>query len=369
MLINNFLLLILAVKYKKESMISKSMNDETDVSKEYLKAFRTKSYLDICHKVQNHMGLDKNESSSPSSTSLIRDHYIRKCDILFEPQNETMANLAKTVDHHCLLLLDFFDAGSEAWKICEQMLMSIHQLNANDLIIKRVINLSENVPKSDQQHITIYKELAFYSSLMNPLSGFSPQNFPKIQNHLKLLLKRLTTNRTRIERKRKLIICLKKTTGCALVASYTIIAIALIVLAFHGLVGIVASPALIACSLGLTKKANAAQKGLKTAELKRVGLVLDVAAKGVYTLIKDLDTIGSLVGRLHDEVEFGKGVARKCVGKLKSSDVLDEVVRECRVHESRFTEQLEELKDYVYLCLLNVNRSRMLLVEEILPRI
>lgn len=50
--------------------------------------------------------------------------------------------------------------------------------------------------------------------------------------------------------------CLKKTIGCALVVSYTVLAIALLVLTFHGVVRLVAAPGLIACSLGLTKKAN-----------------------------------------------------------------------------------------------------------------
>ncbi|GKA36418.1 UPF0496 protein-like protein [Tanacetum coccineum] len=275
-----------------------------------------------------------------------------------------MANLAKTFDIH-FLILDFFGAGLEAWKINEKLLHSVHQANANQHRIKRAIKTAERVPKSDQR-ATVYNELAFYSSLSNPLLDFSPETFQNLQKHLRVLLKRLTTIHTRIKRKRKLIIFMKNTMGCALVASYTVLAIALVVLAFHGLVGIVASPALITCLFGLTKKANKANKRLKTDELKRVSMLLDVAAKGIYTLIKDFDTIASLTSRLHNEVEFGRIVARNCVGKLKT-DVSEEVMREFRIHNSRFTEQVEELKDHIYLCLLNVNRSRRLLVEEIIP--
>ena len=60
-------------------------------------------------------------------------------------------------------------------------------------------------------------------------------------------------------------------------------------------------------------------------------------------------------------------MALKCVGN-RSPDVLDEVMREFRVHETCLLEQLEELEDHIYLCLLNVNRSRRLLVDEIMPR-
>ncbi|KAL7589786.1 hypothetical protein Lser_V15G36734 [Lactuca serriola] len=347
---------------RNKKQLASSFVSETDVSKEYLEAFRTKSYMEICDKMESYIGF---ENESYSSSSSIRDHYIHQCDILAEPQKEAMDNLANTYDiDHCLLL-DFFDAGSESWKICEKLLHSIHQENVNRLSIARIIKLSEKVPKSGQR-TRIYKELALYSSLENPLSDFSLEMFPKINNHLKLLLKRLTTNQVRLKRKRALIMCMKKAMGCALVASYTVLAVALLVLAFHGLIGIVVSAGLISCFLGLTRKANTTKKGLKTSELKRVGLLLDVAAKGIYTLIKDFDTIGSLVRKLHNEVEFGRTMASKCVENLKS-DVLEEVLREFGVHESRFKEQMEELKDHIYLCLLNVNRSRRLLVKEIMP--
>ncbi|KAI3516958.1 hypothetical protein L1887_16144 [Cichorium endivia] len=326
MIISNFTFHFKFTGRNKKQPVSSFVN-EMDVSKEYLEAFRTKSYMDICDQVQSRIGLDNESSSSLPS---IRDHYIHHCNIP-EPQKKTMVNLAKTFDIPCLLH-DFFNAGLEAWKICEELLNSIHQEHANRHSIQRIVKLTESVPKGDQ-HTTIYKELALYSSLANPLSDFSLEKFPKIHNHLKLLLKRLTANEARIKRKRRLVMCMKKTVGCALVASYTVLAVALVVLAFHGLVGIVASAGLISYLLGLTKKANAAKKGLKTSELKRVGYLLDMAAKGIYTLIKDFDTIGSLAGRLHNEVEFGKTMARKCVANLKA-DVLEEVMREFRIKKA-----------------------------------
>ncbi|CAH1431027.1 unnamed protein product [Lactuca virosa] len=322
-----------------------------DINEEYMKAFRTQSYLDICDKVQNHITFDNGSSSSS-----IHTHYIHLCDIFLEPQTEAIANLAKTFNlHH--LLLDFFESGLQAWIICEELLESIHQVNTNHHKVKRLIKLAQRVPSSTK----VYEELASYSSMVNPLSDFTPEKFPKIHINHKLLLNKLTTNHTRITRKRKVLICLKKCGGFALIASYTVLAITLIVLACHGLVVTLASPGLIACFLGLFKT----KKGLKTSELKRVGSQMDVAAKGIYTLIKDLDTMCWLVGRLHDEVEFGKVIARKCVGR--KFDLLEEVMREFRVHDSCFLEQKEELEDHIYLCLLNVNRSRRLLVDKIMP--
>ncbi|XP_076913476.1 UPF0496 protein At1g20180-like [Bidens hawaiensis] len=181
-----------------------------------------------------------------------------------------------------------------------------------------------------------------------------------------MLLRKLTTKHLRIKRRRKIINFFKKASGCALIASYTVLTVALVILACHGLVVTLAAPGLIPCLFGLIKNnTRLAKKKVKPSELKRVGAQLDVAAKGVYTMMKDLDTMGWLVRRLHDEVEFGKAMACRCF-RTQKADVLEEVMREFRVHESCLTEQLEELEDHIYLCLLNVNRSRKLLVEEII---
>lgn len=246
--------------------------------------------------------------------------------------------------------------------ICEELLESIHQVNIHHQKVKQIIKLAQMVPYDRK----LYEELALYSSLVNPLSIFDPQKFPSLHIEHKLLLKKLTTKHLRIKRKRKIINFFKKASGCALVVSYTILAVALLVLACHGLIVTVASPGLIACLFGLIKNSNSVKKRVKPSELKRVGAQLDVAAKGVYTMIKDLDTMGWLVGRLHNEVEFGKAMACKCFDTRKA-DVWEEVMREFRVHESCLLEQLEELEDRIYLCLLNVNRSRKLLVDAIKP--
>ncbi|KAI3734403.1 hypothetical protein L6452_13871 [Arctium lappa] len=352
---SNFKFPSITFRGKSDKQSTTSFVKEMDVNQEYLEAFRTKSYIDICKKVQTHIG---------SSSSSVHDHHVHLCDILLEPQNETIANLVETFGvHH--LVLDFFQAGLEAWQICEQLLESVHQANANHRKVKRVVKLAQRVPDAKRCR-KIYEELASYSSSVNPLSAFDPEKFPKLHTNHKQLLKRLTAKHTRIIRKQKLITFLKKSGGCALIASYAVLAVVLLVLACHGLVVTVAAPGLIGCFLGFTKKRGAGKTGVKTSELKRVGVQLDMAAKGVYTMIKDLDTMGWLVGRLHNEVEFGRAMARKCVGNRKP-DVLEEVMKEFRVHESCFLEQLEELEDHIYLCLLNVNRSRRLLVEEIMP--
>ncbi|XP_076885664.1 UPF0496 protein At1g20180-like [Bidens hawaiensis] len=346
-------------KYDEET--TSSFTKETDtinVNQEYKNTFRTQSYTDICTKVQTHIQFDVEPSSS-----LTHDGYIvHLCDILLEPQTETLKNLTNTFNLH-YLLVDFFKASLQSWMICEELLKSIHQVNVNHQKVKQIIKLAQIRVSNG---MNIYDELASYSSLTNPLSEFGPQKFPTLHINHKMLLKKLTTKHLRIKRRRKAINFFKKASGCALIASYTVLTVALVFLACHGLVVTLAAPGLIPCLFGLIKNnTRLAKKKVKPSELKRVGAQLDVAAKGVYTMMKDLDTMGWLVRRLHEEVEFGKAMARRCF-RTRKADVLEEVMREFRVHESCLMEQLEELEDHIYLCLLNVNRSRKLLVEEII---
>ncbi|KAL0438383.1 UNVERIFIED_CONTAM: hypothetical protein Slati_2321300 [Sesamum latifolium] len=97
--------------------------------------------------------------------------------------------------------------------------------------------------------------------------------------------------------------------------------------------------------------------------LDGLGAQLDLAARGVYILVNDFDTMSRLVQRLHDEMEHRKFVADICVRKGKN-EMLKEVVKEFQMHETWFMEQLEELEKQIYLCFLDINRSRRLVVEQ-----
>ncbi|GJY02638.1 geranylgeranyl pyrophosphate synthase, chloroplastic-like protein [Tanacetum coccineum] len=98
-------------------------------------------------------------------------------------------------------------------------------------------------------------------------------------------------------------------------------------------------------------------------ELVKAAVVL---GGGSVTQVEKLRKFARCIGLLFQVVddildvtksseELVERMAPKCVVNW-SPDVLDEVMREFRVHETCFLEQLEELEDHIYLCLLNVNR-------------
>jgi len=74
------------------------------------------------------------------------------------------------------------------------------------------------------------------------------------------------------------------------------------------------------------------------------------------------------VGRtLHDEVKHGRSRAEIVVRNYtKKGEIVREVVKEFDVHNACFLGRLKELEEHIYLCLLTMNKSIRLVLEEIL---
>ncbi|XP_058219672.1 UPF0496 protein At1g20180-like [Rhododendron vialii] len=329
--------------------------DKLTVNEEYIEALRTKSYTDMFNKVQDQMGEIRSLDRLPSSSS--RPFRVRLSDYLFEPRPaETLAGVTKGSSvHH--LIIDYLEASYEASNTCELLLGSVHQARANYRIITRAISL----PNSTH----VFKELSSFASLNNPMLRISSSQYRDIHESLEFLLERLTMEFKKIRRREKFNRYCKRILGFSLMVSCSGLLIALLVISIHSVVGIVVAPSLT-CSLGLAKKRiELITKGLKKTSLpERFGAQLEVTAKCVFILINDFDTMSRLVGRLQDEIEHNKAIADMCVRNGKP-EVLMEVVREFKIHQTSFLEQLEDLEEHIYLCFLSINRSRMLVMQEV----
>ncbi|KAG6704758.1 hypothetical protein I3842_07G148700 [Carya illinoinensis] len=354
---------------RKEISVN-SLSSKSSVNEEYTETLRTKSYMEIWNKAQGQLGSTSiiSSLSSSSSTLPISMHLSQ---YLLEPRQETLVEMMEDMNvHH--LLIDFFEASLEACNVCELILQSIHQTRANYKKIKRVIKLSRSVHNladhdyTDKQCRAISSELAAFVMLKNPLLNIGAVQFRDIRDGHMILLQRLTSKYRKMKRRDRFRRIWKKVCGTTLFISQSALLILLLICALHGMVGIVAAPALFAFSLGLSwKRRKGACGGLKKRLPERLSVQLDVAAKGVYILINDFDTMSRMVKRLNDEIEHRKAVADVCVRNGKS-EILKEVVREFHVHESSFLEQLEELEEHIYLCVLTINRSRSLVIQEIM---
>ncbi|KAF9686685.1 hypothetical protein SADUNF_Sadunf02G0015000 [Salix dunnii] len=351
-----------------------SLSNKLNVNEEYKKAFRTKSYVEMWSKVQDQLrktsvdGVDRVASTSSSSLPF----YLHLSDYLFEPhQQETLREMMGSLKFHHLLIA-YFEASSKASRICYLLLQCIQQTRGNYKKIRRVIKLSKRVQDSadcsDNIRGAMLKELAAYALLENPLSMFfSTVKFHDFHDDNVEFLDGLTSEERRIVRRARFRrICLRVRGGC-LVISHAALLMALLVVAIHSMVGIVAAPGLIGCSLYVFRKQiKLVHRGFETVLLeKRLGAQLDLAAKGIYILINDFNTMSRLTRSLFDEVEHQKTLAGMCV-RSRKPELLKEVVKELHIQDPCYLERLEELERHIYLCFHNINRFRRLVMEEIM---
>ncbi|KAL1542878.1 UPF0496 protein-like protein [Salvia divinorum] len=324
---------------------------KTAINEEYMEAFRTKSYTEFCDKIQSQLEsrtvLDDGVASLSSSSSSPPPEHLHLLEYLVEPRRETLVSISKHRD----LLSDYFETSLEASRFCESILQKIHQARVDYHAIRSSIE-----PEPDDNiHARLLKTLASFALHGDPFASMTPQKFNNLHDSNQHFLHQLTSKRAKTKKRKKLTKFIKRAlaiTGCGALA------LALLLLVAHGAAGVVAAPVLVATSLVLFGR-----RGREEAKGKQQGGVeaqLDAAAKGVYILINDFDMMSRLVQRLRDEMEHRKFAAGVCVRKGKK-EALKEVVRD----ELGFLEQLEELEKQIYLCFLDINRSRKLLIQEL----
>ncbi|KAK9130765.1 hypothetical protein Sjap_011252 [Stephania japonica] len=305
-----------------------NVGNKLNISEEYTEVIcRSKSFTDLrskAHHVQLRSTAIVSSSSStiPSYTNILTGY-------LLEPEQHIITDMTKTsLLHH--LIIEYFDGSFEASKLCGFLLQNIHETRVNYSAIQRVIRLTKRVvvvnnsnnsfddhdniiPSYSTYHFSkhqlaynIFMELLSFIELSNPWASTNPiLNFTLIRYKYKSMLNRLTVARDKMEKMVKFM---------RLMRFYDV-------------------------------------------SMRRVHKQLDAAAKGVYILYRDLDTIERLTRRLHDEVEHQKAIAALCV-KNKEVIILKEVAREFKMHESCFLKQIGELEEHIYLCFLTINRSR-----------
>ncbi|XP_030527291.1 UPF0496 protein At1g20180-like [Rhodamnia argentea] len=344
-------------KERLNGMSSKSGS----VDQEYTQALRTRSYEDMCTKVQFQIGRTsiRRSLSSPSPSTDARC-MVHLSESLLEPGQETLARMIKTLNFH-RLLVDYFEASSEAFDMCELLLRGIHQTRTNYQRIRRAIKLaklvSEDTSHAEEESRLICLELSAFASQTNPLWAIAQVQLPGMHDDHWALFRELMSKRKQMRRTTKLARACKRVGGLGLIVSSGLISAASLVFT--------------SCRIGMC---NRKEKSIrpsscpeKSSSTEGVGAQLDIAAKGVFILINDMDTVSRWAGRLRDEVEHGRSRAGMAVRNYtKKGEMVREVVKEFDVHNACFLEQLEELEEHIYLCLLAMNRSRRLVVEEIL---
>ncbi|KAG1359449.1 putative UPF0496 protein 2 [Cocos nucifera] len=201
--------------------------------------------------------------------------------------------------------------------------------------------------------------------LDNPLSPINLAHFHYLHACYRPLVARLTKANRRIARRAHLTRVAKKASGVILIGVCGAAVVAALVIAAHAVVGIGLAAAVAARPRVGWRWIRGRVGG--ESYLKRVGAQVDAAAKGAYIVGSDLDTVSRMVRRAHDEVEHGRDVAR-LVLRIRERQLVREAAREVEGGEEELAEQLNELEEHIYLCLITINRSRRMVAQEMMGR-
>ncbi|CAN0902808.1 UPF0496 protein At3g49070, partial [Linum grandiflorum] len=340
---------------------------DVDVREEYANAFRTESYLEFWNHVftasdggGSATGIPAN---STNSTAARLSSYRLFVEHLLDPDQPTVTRVLEGAHNPSSahsLLAQYFAQTADASSSCGSLLKDINRVRVGIRTLKSALKSLETglIDRDDEQFQVILNQLAKFADTRNPFnhSDSSPILVRSAQTNCTKLLKPLESIRDKAQANIRLRARLKHGSAMFLVA---LTASLTVILATHALALLVAAPTLVVASIEL----------VSTKKLGRVVSQLDVAAKGMYILSRDLETINGLMARLGDELEHMCGGVKFWLDRGETWVIRaanGEVWKELRKNERGFSEQLDELEEHLYLCFMTINRARNLVVKEIL---
>lgn len=340
---------------EKFSAIDKSVS----VNEEYFNVLRTQSYVEFTTKAQL---LANEHSDTPKSNN-------HAMETLLQPEQDAIPSLleapifTKAPSDLKLLITSYFETSAEASRICGHLLRSINETHSRYQCIQRVLkNFGDRSPEDMKSTLS---ELDSFALLSNPFSNPRQQEFKLIHDRYSSILHHLKLKRNKVARRNKLIECIKKVSGISLTVVCGVVGLVAIVIAVHSPSAFLMGPALMGLSPLHLKKKFSNLKYFRHKLLRKLEDQLDVAAKGTYILNRDFDTMSRLVASLYNEVEHYIAMIRFCLKRREDKFPLQEVVKELKRRSHGFKQQIEELQEHVCLCLVTINKARLLVIKEI----
>ncbi|PWA38743.1 UPF0496 protein [Artemisia annua] len=345
--------LITTIRSKKDKKQLRDCTRSINVNEEYQRALKSKSFAEFFSKAR----LVVQNPSLSVSQSFCHDI------VLLEPDQETIAMVleSKTMSEYFNvkdLILDYFDISSEATNMCTKLLKSIAQIQSSYASTQRILDkFIAGITSSNLCDLITRK---------NPISNITKQDFEVICSKYSATLHKMKIERRKVAKKMKLISMVNKASGICVTAACGVVAVAAIALAAHTLTALVMGPAIFSFPLKKLKKKLGNLKFMKSKFLKRVGDQLDVAMKGTYILNRDFDTMIRLVSRLHDDIERNRRIIELCFERGRGEDkICLQVLRELEKSDVCYRQQVNEVEEHVYLCLLTINKARALVIKEL----
>ncbi|KAL3755732.1 hypothetical protein ACJRO7_002739 [Eucalyptus globulus] len=331
-----------------------------DLREEYANAFRTESYNDFWARVLALSDDNPPPRDPAGSTAAARlPSYRLFVEHLLEPDQPAVIrilDLARIRPAQKSLLAEYFSETAKASVLCGALLKHVDRTRVQYRSVKSALrSLGNSQFGSLNQFPNIVTRLTEFLNCESPLTSSSSSSTAQMESTqagCAALLSRLESSRSKAKAKLKTIDRLQH--GSAMFLIVVTGSLAIIILS-HGLAMLVAAPAVAAASFEMAPAKR----------LRKVLAQLDAAAKGTYTLKRDMDTISRLVARINDELEHMRTMVRFWLDrgddKIQAGGKVTLGENECN-----FAQQLDELEEHLYLCFMTVNRARNLVVKELL---
>ncbi|XP_047306628.1 UPF0496 protein At1g20180-like, partial [Impatiens glandulifera] len=345
-----------------QNQIQTQFQKSSNVNEEYGRAIRTESYLDFLLKAQ----LVKNEGGlSPS-------HHSEFCDFFLEPNQETVE---RVIESSVLfkklgleqLIVKYFDMSVEASRICSHLLNSIDRIHSSYGSIENIFSSIQEDCHRDQT-ITFTTQLQSFLVVSDPTFSVAKQEFKRIQDEYMSILSDLNSKRKKIAKRIKILSRLKKAYGIILPVACGLLTVATLILATHtAAIALVIGPVVLCLPMKPLRKKMTWPRSFRLGFLKKTANQLDAATRGSYIFNRDFDTMGRLIGRINDEIEHNRTMVKTCLERKDGGKYSFQVLKELKRGNVGFKEQVEELEEHVYLCLVTINKARALLLKELAP--
>ncbi|KAK1301254.1 UPF0496 protein 3 [Acorus calamus] len=238
--------------------------------------------------------------------------HLSSAESLLEPDQDEIPSLLESAIFPDLnvLMSNYFEVSAEASRICGDLLRAIREVNANYQFIHRALE----IVGSDSPELVklALSEFESFNLLGNPFAN--RVDFELTHKRHSAMLQRLRSKAKKVKTRLKWMRRFRE--GCK-----GAIALLELVLAIHGLSA-------------------------------RVG------SEG------DLYFEQGLVTRLYNEIEHDRVMVRFCLERKEELFLLREVVKVLKKGGLGFEKKVKELEEHVYLCLVTINRARVLVTRE-----
>ncbi|KAK6139878.1 hypothetical protein DH2020_026392 [Rehmannia glutinosa] len=353
---NNYLSSPTSQGYSGENTPASSvqLSPTINLTREYTLALQTNSYSEIRSTFDQDNSIDQNVEIGHVDVS----EEPQLLEQVLRPSRECVQEALSLIKPNSLtyLVSTYFEHSEHTSRLCLHLYQSIHHAR---LLNTPIHNLLEDLNSdyhslSDSQCKFAFNIFLQFDCLENPFVSSDSHNFGDMRQCFSDLRQQLDRHLRKSKSKVQQIRYCSTGSALCLIAATVGVAISAFAIATHALVALVAGPlcpVILPSTMTKREMVHLAQ--------------IDAAAKGVYVLHNDLDTIDRLVARLHAAVENDRLLIHLGLERGVDRYSIQEILKQLRRNRPGFVQQLVDLEEHLFLCFAAINRARSLLLQEI----